>query len=116
MKNLLLLILTVFVLSSSKPAMPVTTLPVVSVTTNTTLTNANHVVICKGGAITLTLPSASANTGLTLVVANHGTGAVTFSPTLKVGNTEILGAITYQLGGNLVTIVSDGTDWRLIGQ
>lgn len=116
MKNLLLLILTLFVLSSSKPAMPVTTLPVVSVTTNTTLTNANHVVICKGGAITLTLPSASANTGLVLIVANHGTGAVTFSPSVKVGNTDMINSITYQLGGNLVTVISDGTDWRLIGQ
>lgn len=112
----LLLTLTVIALSSSKPSMPVTTLAVTTVTANTTLTSSNHVVINTGGAITLTLPSASSNSGLVFIVANHGTGAVTFSPSLKAGNTETLGAITYQLGGNLATIISDGTDWRLIGQ
>ncbi len=116
MKNLLLLTLMLFALSSSKPAQPTTTLPISTVSANTTLTSSNHVVVNTGGAITLTLPTASANTGLILVVANHGTGAVTFSPSLKVGNTETLTSITYQLGGNLVTIISDGTNWRLIGQ
>lgn len=116
MKNLTLLTLVLLALSSSKPALPVTTLPITTVSESTTLTSSNHVVINTGAAITLTLPTASSNSGLVLIIANHGTGAVTFSPSLKVGNTETLGSITYQLGGNLVTIISDGTNWRLIGQ
>lgn len=116
MKNAVILILCALLLSAAKPNNPATTLPLAVVTANTTLTASNHVVISTGTAITLTLPAASGNSGLVLVIANHGTGALTLSPAIKVGNTETLSGLTYNLGGNVITIISDGTDWRLIGQ
>lgn len=115
MKNTIYVLLAVAVFSLLSFA-PKTILPIVVVSTNTTLTSANHVVINTGGVITLTLPSAAGNSGLVLIIANHGTGQVMLSAPVMISNTETLSAITYNLGGNLVSIISDGTNWRLISQ
>lgn len=116
MKNPIALALLALLLGSAKPSSPAANLPVLSITANTTATAANHVVISRGGNITLTLPNPASNTGLTFVVANHGTGVLTISPAILAGNTETLSGLTYNLGGNLATVISDGTNYRLIGQ
>jgi copper(I)-binding protein len=108
---LLLLVLSAF--SSSKS---VNVLPVSVVTTSTTLTPSDHIVIADGTGITLTLPSAAANTGLVFVITNQGDAQVTLSPSVQVEKSSTLSAMSYRQGGNMITIVSDGLLWRVVGQ
>lgn len=117
MKNTFSLFLLIILLAGFKSSRPALTLTTTSVTSNTTLTSADHVVICVQTApITLTLPAASSNSGLTFQIANHGVGAVTLSTAVTVANAETMTTISPNLGGNLFTIISDGTTWRLISQ
>jgi hypothetical protein len=89
---------------------------VASTATSITLSNTNYIVIgTNGTAITLTLPAAASNAGRMYIIKSAGAGDVTID-----GNAAetIDGLPTYTIagGGNISkTIVSDGTNWYVIG-
>ncbi|MBL1161083.1 MAG: S-layer family protein [Chlorobi bacterium] len=85
-----------------------------TVTANVTLTDADYVVICNNTAdITVTLPAAAA--GRMLVIKSANTNNVTIDPPGAV-TVDGVATITIAGGGNTSrTLVSDGTNWFVIG-
>ncbi|MCR9064488.1 MAG: hypothetical protein NXI00_11015 [Cytophagales bacterium] len=81
---------------------------------------ADVVLITSGSGITLTLPGSPA-TGRTIVVGNHSTADVTLSPAIRTRNgvsSAVLpkDRLTFEPGisKNFMTVIWDGTYWRLI--
>ena len=70
-------------------------------------------VILVTGTFTIDLPTAIGNTGRYLVIKNIGTGTITVDAS---GTQTIDGALTYTLTlqYEVVTIVSDGSNWHII--
>lgn len=98
------------------PAGGSTNLSVVAKTANYTATTSDDVIDCdaSGGAFTISVYTAVGNTGKVLTVkkTDSSTNAVTIDP----NSTETIdGALTVALitQGNALTIVSDGTNWRI---
>lgn len=90
--------------------------PVVSYSSNYTLTDANSadLSVWTGGAGTLTLPSASAvGTGWFITIKNNGTGVLTLTPS---GADTIDGNPNQQLQlAESVSLVSNGINWNSFG-
>lgn len=109
----LLLITILISLSSFFPV------PVRTVTANTTITSTddNGFVINTGAAVTFTLGSVSA--GFSCKIINQGTGSITLSTPVTVGNSQTITIIPKSasglepgIKGNTLEIVFDGTSWR----
>jgi len=90
--------------------------PVVSYSSNYTLTDANSadLSVWTGGAGTLTLPSASAvGTGWFITIKNNGTGVLTLTPS---GTDTIDGNPNQQLQlAESISLVSNGINWNSFG-
>ncbi len=110
------MVIALVIFSAFASTKSVNILPVDIITNSTTLTVANHVVIADGTNITLTLPSASANVGLVFVITNQGEAPVSLSPAVQAEKGSTLSSMTYRQGGNMITVISDGTLWRVVGQ
>lgn len=91
-----------------------------TVTASATMSStARLVIVSGGGAKTLTFPSASA--GHVKTIVNHGTGDVTLSPAVRVQNGKTSALLPWSvseflsgISSNKITVVYDGTEWRLI--
>ncbi len=85
-----------------------------TVTGSTTLDINYSVVLCNSSsAVTITLPSASSCSGRQYTVKNINTGAVTITPN---GSQAIDGNSFFILSSqyNIISIVSDGTNWSIL--
>lgn len=109
-----ILILLTFIL-----LMSFVTVPVRSVSSATTIVTGDDsgFVVNTGGAVTFTLGTVSA--GFTTTIVNNGTGVITFSSAVTVGNGQTItqlsnsaGAIMPGTKGNSIRIFYDGTLWR----
>jgi hypothetical protein len=90
---------------------------VTSTAANLTLDNTNYIVIGTNGAtITLTLPDAITNAGRMYIIKSAGAGDITLDATPNAQSIDGLATYTIAGGGNISkTIVSDGTNWYVIG-
>ncbi|MGR3809619.1 hypothetical protein [Jiulongibacter sp. NS-SX5] len=97
-----------------------TTWSIQTVTSTATVNaTARLVVVSSGAAKTITLPSSS--TGRVITIVNHGTGDVTLSPAVRVQNGKTSALLSPSVGeylsgisSNKITVVYDGSEWRLI--
>jgi hypothetical protein len=90
---------------------------VASTATSITLSNTNYIVIgTNGTAITLTLPAAASNAGRMYIIKSAGAGDITLDATPNAQFIDGRSTYTIAGGGNISkTIVSDGTNWYVIG-
>jgi hypothetical protein len=78
------------------------------------------VVLCDAtaGAVTLTLPAAGSNTGRIMIIKRVSTNANSCSVagvSATDGGTQVLAAPNPSTGQvNVITVVSDGTNWLLL--
>jgi hypothetical protein len=116
MKNILILC-GLMLLFQANTTRPVTTLNVVTTTSSLTLNSTHDVVICEATTpITITLPNPVGVAGQKYTIVNHGTAVVNLSWPITVANAETMSSITYSMGGNLYTIVSNNQKWHLTQQ
>lgn len=87
------------------------------VSSTTTLTSSDDVVIAdaSSGALTLTLPSAASNTGKVLTLKKSGSDS-TFNQVSISGTVDGLTTRKLSTQGESITIVSDGTSWQIINR
>lgn len=91
---------------------------VTSKTANYTATVSDYLILCNasGGGFTISLPTASGNTGKVFIVKKTDSA---LNGVVVDGNSSetIDGELTYTLGTQFesVQIVSDGTNWQVIG-
>lgn len=85
---------------------------ITSITTTYTALTSDDVILATSGTFTVTLFTAAGNTGKTLDIKNGGAGTVT----VDGSSTETIdGELTFTLAANdSLTIVSDGTNWRVL--
>lgn len=123
MKRLLTILLFVVCLSGlENNTMGQTTKTIQTITANATVNSTAEVVLATGtNALTLTLPS-SPVTGRVLTIVNHTTQELTLSETVTVTATKGTALVSDYVSvlhsatmSNKITIIYDGTVWRLIG-
>jgi hypothetical protein len=87
---------------------------VTSVSSNTTLTNGNSIVLATGGAggITVTLPSPTSGKIFNIKKVDSGVGVITLSP--PSGTIDGAASKTLTLQYDSLTITSDGTNFFII--
>jgi hypothetical protein len=86
----------------------------VSTVSGSTTLDASHNVVLASGTITINLPDASGIAGRVYTIKNTGSGTVTIDPS---GSQTIDGAATLPLPQyQYRMIVSDGSNWAIIGQ
>jgi hypothetical protein len=82
-------------------------------TTTYTATTSDYLIDCTTGTFTVTLFAASGNAGRILIIKNSGTGTITVDGN---GAETIDGATTQTLSTqwSRITIMCDGTNWKII--
>lgn len=80
-----------------------------------TLDNTDYFVDCTANTFTVTLPTAVGITGRQYIIKNSGTGVITVDGN---GSETIDGQTTWALPAQYdsITIMSDGTNWKIIGK
>lgn len=122
MKKLLILLFAVILSGVEGKAFSQTTKTIQTVTSNATVSATADVVVCTGSAsITLTMPSSPA-TGRKLTIVNHTNQDVTLSTAVRVTSSKTRSLVSPYvseflsgISSNKITIIYDGTEWRLIG-
>lgn len=118
--NFILLVSVMALMASTGSATGQTIWSVQTVTASATVNStARLVIVSSGGAKTITLPTSSS--GRVITIVNHGTGDVTLSPAVRVQNGKTSALLPWSvseflsgMSSNKITMVYDGTEWRLI--
>ena len=82
-------------------------------TTTYTATTSDYVIDCTSGTFTVNLFTAVGNTGRILVFKNSGAGTITLDPNSSE-TIDGFTTITMTATNQSRTIISDGTNWKII--
>ncbi len=92
------------------------TLPFVTPSGSYTILATDHVIINTGSTTgTWTLPAANTCPGRVYRLINQSTGTMTISPAIYTANATTSTTISNTAGANTMEVISDGTNWRVIG-